>query len=105
MRDWWKRMDKLANLEHVSGLGWHDLRRKFATDLTGASLKHLSRLGGWKDPQTILKCYQSAAEESMRAARANGRWRGAPQAVESTAASHSIASTPKARAARPPTSG
>ncbi|MCL7984051.1 MAG: hypothetical protein M8872_02175 [marine benthic group bacterium] len=70
MRDSWKRMDKLANLEHVSGLGWHDLRRKFATDLSGASLKHLSRLGGWKDPQTILKCYQSADEESMQAALA-----------------------------------
>ncbi|MCL7965643.1 MAG: hypothetical protein M8835_13000 [marine benthic group bacterium] len=98
-------MDKLANLEHVSGLGWHDLRRKFATDLSGASLKHLSRLGGWKDPQTILKCYQSAAENRCGRRWPNGRWRGAPSVVESTAASHSIASTPKARAARPPTSG
>jgi integrase len=73
LRDWWKRMEKLASLEHVSGLGWHGLRRKFATELKGASLKDLSQLGGWKDPQTILKCYQSADEESMRAALAERR--------------------------------
>jgi len=58
---------------HHSGLGWHGLRRKFATELKGASLKELSQLGGWKDPQTILKCYQSADEESMRAALAERR--------------------------------
>jgi integrase len=60
-------------LEDASGLGWHGLRRKFATELKGASLKDLSQLGGWKDPQTILKCYQSADEESMRAALAERR--------------------------------
>ncbi|MEJ2548706.1 MAG: hypothetical protein P8125_12990 [Gemmatimonadota bacterium] len=66
-------MEKLANLERVSGLGWHGLRLKFATELRGASLKDLSQLGGWKVPQTILKCYQSADEESMRAALAERR--------------------------------
>lgn len=73
VKDWWKDMEELADLEHVSGLGWHGLRRKFATELKGASLKDLSQLGGWKDPQTILKCYQSADEESMRAALAERR--------------------------------
>jgi integrase len=52
----------------VPGLGWHGLRRKFATELKQVPLKDLAQLGGWKDPQTILKCYQSADEESMRAA-------------------------------------
>ena len=28
----------------------------------------LCQLGGWKDPHTILKCYQTADEESMREA-------------------------------------
>ena len=72
-RDWWKRMEKLASLEHLSGLGRHGLRRKFATELKGPSLKDLSQLGGWKDPQTILNCHQSADEESMRAALAERR--------------------------------
>ena len=65
MRDWWKRMENPAKLEHVSIPGWHGLRRK-ATELKGASLKDLSQLGGWKDAQTILKCDPSADEESMR---------------------------------------
>ena len=70
MRDRWRQMEKLGGLDHVPGLGWRGLRRKFATELKGASLKDLSQLGGWKDPQTILKCYQSADEESIRAAPA-----------------------------------
>ena len=49
------------------------LGRKFAAELKQVSLKDLSQLGGWKDPQTILKCYQSADEESMRAALAERR--------------------------------
>ena len=73
VRDWWKRAEELTGLGPVPGLGWHGLRRKFATEFKGASLKDLSQLGGWKDPQTILKCYQSADEESMRAALAERR--------------------------------
>jgi len=73
VRGWWKRAEELTGLGHVPGLGWHGLRRKFATELKGASLKDLAQLGGWKDPQTILKCYQSADEESMRAALAERR--------------------------------
>ena len=70
MRDRWRQMEKLGGLDHVPGLGWRGLRRKFATELKGASLKDLSQLGGWKDRQTILKCCQSADEESIRAALA-----------------------------------
>lgn len=70
MKAWWKRAERLAGLEPGPGRGWHALRRKFATELKGASLKDLSQLGGWKDPQTILKCYQSADEGSMRKALA-----------------------------------
>jgi integrase len=73
VRDWWRRAEELTGLEHVPGLGWHGLRRKFATELKQVSLKDLAQLGGWKDPQTILKCYQSADEESMRAALAERR--------------------------------
>lgn len=57
---WWRRAERLAGLEPVRGLGWHGLRRKFATGLKEVPLKDLCQLGGWKDPQTILKCYQKA---------------------------------------------
>ena len=59
---------RVAELEPLKGRGWHSLRRKFATELKGEPLKDLCQLGGWKDPQTVLKCYQTADEESMREA-------------------------------------
>jgi integrase len=57
-----------ANLPRESGGGWHSLRRKFATGLKHVPLKDLSYLGGWKDHQTILACYQRADTETMQAA-------------------------------------
>ncbi len=51
----------------ISG-GWHSLRRKFATELKHTPLKDLCYLGGWKEPQTVLKCYQRPDESTMREA-------------------------------------
>jgi integrase len=67
-RDWWKRMEKIAELAPTPGRGWHSLRRQFATELKHTPLRDLCFLGGWKDPQTVLKCYQKADEATMRAA-------------------------------------
>jgi hypothetical protein len=44
------------------------LRRKFATEMKATSLKDLCALGGWKDHDTILKCYQQPDAETMRGA-------------------------------------
>lgn len=68
MRDWWLKAEKVAGLRHVDQMGWHSLRRKFATDLKnqGVPLKDICYLGGWKDEQTLLKCYQKADEKTMR---------------------------------------
>lgn len=68
MRDWWKRAEKLARLEPRRGRGWHALRRKFGSDLMHLPLKVLSELGGWKEPQTILKCYQHPDQDQLAAA-------------------------------------
>ncbi len=69
MRDWWAQSEKLAGLERVEGRGWHSLRRKFATDLAPKlSLKDLCAAGGWKDAQTILRCYQQPDEKLIRGA-------------------------------------
>ena len=49
--------------------GWHSLRRKFATDMrTKLPLRDLCDAGGWKDAQTILKCYQQPDEDLIRGA-------------------------------------
>ena len=69
MRDWWGRCERLAGLEPAERRGWHSLRRKFATDMrTRLPLRDLCDAGGWKDAQTILKCYQQPDEELIREA-------------------------------------
>jgi len=68
VKNWWYRAETAAELEHVNGLGWHSLRRKFATELKEIPLKDLCELGGWKSHETILRCYQSADEDTMREA-------------------------------------
>lgn len=68
MRDWWLKAEELAELEHVDGMGWHALRRRFASELKHIPLKDLAGLGGWQDERTILECYQSTDLEAQREA-------------------------------------
>ncbi|MGH7647254.1 MAG: tyrosine-type recombinase/integrase [Gemmatimonadaceae bacterium] len=70
VRDWWERGAALAELPKVARRGWHSLRRQFATEMKNTPLPDLCRLGGWKDPQTVLTCYQQPDPETMRAALA-----------------------------------
>ena len=65
---WWKKAETLAGLEPKPWRGWHSLRRKFASDLMGLPLKVLCELGGWKDAQTVLRCYQRANAGQLRTA-------------------------------------
>ncbi|MGH2395557.1 MAG: tyrosine-type recombinase/integrase [bacterium] len=70
-RHWWERTEAAADIARIPGRGWHSLRRKFATELKGASLRDLCALGGWKDHNTILKCYQQPDPAAMRLALEN----------------------------------
>jgi integrase len=70
LQDWWRRGAKRANLPKGQRLGWHSLRRKFATEMKQAPLRDLSHLGGWKCVQTILTCYQQPDELTQRKALA-----------------------------------
>ena len=65
---WWRKAQTLAGLEPKPRRGWHSLRRKFASDLMDTPLKVLCQLGGWKDPQTVLKCYQRPDAGQLRTA-------------------------------------
>lgn len=73
LEKWWRRAERLAGLKHEPGRGYHALRRKFATELKHVPLKDLCALGGWKDPHTVLTCYQTADEVTMREALASRR--------------------------------
>ena len=65
---WWKQAEALAGLPRKRGRGWHSLRRKFASDLMDLPLKVLCELGGWKDAQTVLRCYQRPDAGQLRTA-------------------------------------
>ena len=69
----WGRAETLAGLEPKRQRGWHSLRRKFASDLMDQPLKVLCELGGWKNAQTVLTCYQRADEGQLRQALENRR--------------------------------
>ena len=69
VRCWWNRAEELVvALEPKRGRGWHSLRRKFASDLMDLPLKVLCELGGWKEAQTVLRCYQQADTVQLRKA-------------------------------------
>ncbi len=61
---WLKKAEDSVGLP---SLGWHSIRRKFATELKDVPLRDLCALGGWKDPKTVLTCYQVPDQEGMRA--------------------------------------
>ncbi len=65
---WWQKAQSLAELEPKPRRGWHSLRRKFASDLMDQPLKVLCELGGWRDAQTVLRCYQRPDAGQLRTA-------------------------------------
>ena len=65
---WWKKAQTLAGLEPKPRRGRHSLRRKFASDLMDVPLKVLCELRGWKDAQTVLRCYQRPDAGQLRTA-------------------------------------
>jgi integrase len=67
LRDAWEKLEKIAGLERIPGRGWHSLRRKFATSRQDLPLKGLCVAGGWKDHNTVLKCYIQPDVEQLRA--------------------------------------
>lgn len=72
-RTWWRRLQNRSGIAQRTGLGWHSLRRKFATELRHAPLKDVVELGGWKSAQVVTRCYQGTDTESQRQALATRR--------------------------------
>ncbi|MBA3559533.1 MAG: tyrosine-type recombinase/integrase [Gemmatimonadaceae bacterium] len=70
-RHLWTRLAERAGLPLGQRYGWHSLRRKFANELKEVPLRDLAALGGWKNPNTLLMCYQVGDPETQRAALAS----------------------------------
>jgi integrase len=54
-----------SGLETSPGGLWHPWRRKWATERKGMPLKDVAAAGGWRDPTTLLRCYQQPDECTM----------------------------------------
>jgi integrase len=70
-RDWMQRAQVQAKLPPESWRGWHSVRRHFASELRESPLRDICDLGGWKDPTTVVRCYQRPSEQAMRKAMEN----------------------------------
>ncbi|MGH9891217.1 MAG: tyrosine-type recombinase/integrase [bacterium] len=63
---WLREAEKAAGIEHVKGLGFHGLRRRWATLRKGMADIEVATGGGWKSIAT-LKLYQQADPASVLA--------------------------------------
>lgn len=80
LNDWWQRAAQNVKLPKGERLGWHALRRQFATELKGTPIADLKALGGWKNEKTIVECYQQPDERTMREALEQRRPLHTPEA-------------------------
>jgi integrase len=55
-----------AGLDTLQGGLWHPWRRKWATERKHMPLRDVAAAGGWKEPTTLLKCYQQPDEETIQ---------------------------------------
>ncbi len=66
MSKYLRKAYELADLERQPGGLWHPFRRKWATERKGMPVVDVAAAGGWKDPTTLLKCYQQPDEATIR---------------------------------------
>jgi integrase len=71
--DWMTRGLKDIGIKEGERYGYHSIRRQFATSMKTLPLADLCALGGWKDSQTVIRCYMQPDEGTMRAALENRR--------------------------------
>ena len=59
--------EQCAGLEKLEGGLWHPYRRMWTTSRDHLPLKQVAEAGGWKDTETLLRCYQQPDRESLLA--------------------------------------
>ncbi len=57
---------RMAGLEPLRGGLWHPFRRKFATERKHMPLRDVATAGGWKEPRTLLQCYQQPDDATLQ---------------------------------------
>ena len=64
------RAEAKADVPGLPGGKWHAYRRKWATERKTLSVVDVMAAGGWKDLQTLTRCYQHADSDTMLAVMA-----------------------------------
>jgi integrase len=62
---WLLVAERRAELPKLKGGLWHPYRRKWATERKHQPVKDVAAAGGWKDTDTLLRCYQQADEDTL----------------------------------------
>ena len=57
-----------AGLKPLNGGLCHPYRRKFATERKHLPLRDVAVAGGWKEPRTLLECYQQSDPATLQGA-------------------------------------
>ena len=68
---WWRDCLVAAGMPTDNRLGFHGIRRRFASDLAGAPRPVLMALGGWRNPDVVVKIYSEPSLESLKAVLEN----------------------------------
>lgn len=76
-RNWFVDAEELADLEHVDGLGFHGLRRRWASKRKHMSAQDVAAVGGWTNTGTLKELYQFPDRETMEDVAMGGRDLGA----------------------------
>jgi integrase len=73
LKQWLRKVEKKAGLPKLRGGLWHPYRRMWATGRKHLPLKDVADAGGWKDIDTLLRCYQQPTNDAMLAVMSGGR--------------------------------
>lgn len=63
---WLRQAELRANLPKLKGGLWHPFRRRWAMDRKKYPISDVMEVGGWRDHETLLQCYQQPDEATMR---------------------------------------
>ena len=70
LRDWWQKLEAKATVDRVRGRAGIACAASLPLIETRHAARGSVRLGGWKDHNTVLRCYMRPDEPTMRAALA-----------------------------------
>lgn len=64
---WLRKAEKLAEIPHVRGFGFHAFRRLFATSRKHLPVQDVAEAGGWRGTQVLRDLYQQCDPETLEA--------------------------------------